>query len=439
MQTQNVNGISGGGLFFTAKSVKGKNPDMNFDQLMQMSQQVGAAEEKVQKPVEKAQKDAVAEPAKKPEKASETVTEDKADITDKPEKQVDVQETEGAKEATDVEAAERAAGIVNQVIEQVKETLNLTDEQLNMFLEQLGLAPVDLLQPENLQNLVLLANNGQDAVVLLTDANLLTQVKELTEKVETILQEAQVTPQEIVSALEQVNFEEVVEEVEVLIKEQLPEDEKAEETTTVETEKSTTIEFKADTEVKTEHSHADTKQEFTSDNNQLANQFVQNLTQAAEQIGEVTGQTDVVQMIREIADQILEKVKVTVNAETTSLEITLTPEELGKVNLTVTEQDGMLKAHFVTENELAKEAIESNLIQFKEMLNEQGLKVDSIEVMVGGFTFDKNNEAGQNAQEEKKGGNRRFFDEGEQMQVEETDQLARHFMEGGESTVNYMA
>ena len=144
-------------------------------------------------------------------------------------------------------------------------------------------------------------------------------------------------------------------------------------------------------------------------------------------------------MVREIADQILEKVKVSITAETTSLEITLTPEELGKVNLKVTDQDGMLKASFVTENELAKEAIESNLVQFKEMLNEQGLKVDSIEVMVGGFTFDKNGEAGQSAQEEKKNGNRRFFDESEQMQVEETDQLARHFMEGGESTVNYMA
>ena len=438
MQTQNVNGISGGGLFFAAKSVSGKKTDTSFDQLIQMSQQAGVAEEKIQKPVEASKKDAATEAAKKPENTSETVAEDKAGVTDKPEKQTDMQKTEDAKEATDVEAAERAVGVVNQVTEQVKETLNLTDEQLAMLLEQLGLTQMDLLKPENLQNLVLLANNGQDAVVLLTDANLLAQVKELTEQVEDILKEAQVTPEELVSALEKVDFEEVVEEAETLLKEQMPKTEQ-EEATNVETEKSTTIEFKVDTEVQTEQSHKDTKQEFTSQNDQFANQFVQNLQQAAEQLGEVTGQTDVVQVIREIADQILEKVKVTVNADTTSLEITLTPEELGKVNLTVTEQDGMLKAHFVTENELAKEAIESNLIQFKEMLNEQGLKVDSIEVMVGGFTFDKNSEAGQNAQEEKKNGNRRFFDESEQMQVEETDQLARHFMEGGESTVNYMA
>ena len=42
----------------------------------------------------------------------------------------------------------------------------------------------------------------------------------------------------------------------------------------------------------------------------------------------------------------------------------LTPEELGRVNLTIVEQDGVMKASFVTENELAKEAIESNLVQF---------------------------------------------------------------------------
>ena len=106
----------------------------------------------------------------------------------------------------------------------------------------------------------------------------------------------------------------------------------------------------------------------------------------------------------------------------------------------VTEQNGVLKATFTTENELAKEAIESNIVQFKETLNEQGLKVDSIEVMVGGFSFDKNGEAGQSGQEEKKNNHRSFMSEEELTGVkEDTDQLARHFMEGGESTVNYMA
>ena len=145
-------------------------------------------------------------------------------------------------------------------------------------------------------------------------------------------------------------------------------------------------------------------------------------------------------MIREIADQILEKVKVSVTAETTSLEIVLTPEELGRVNLTVSaERDGTMKATFVTENELAKEAIERNLVQFKETLQEQGLKVDNIEVTVGNFEFDKNGQAGESSQEEQKNGNRRFLSDEELGQKDDNDQLAKVFLEGGESTVNYMA
>ena len=191
-----------------------------------------------------------------------------------------------------------------------------------------------------------------------------------------------------------------------------------------------------DTETSSKHQETDN----STNVEQFTNQFVQNLQQTAEKIGEVNGQKDMVQMIREIAEQILEKVKVSVTAETTSLEIVLTPEELGKVNLTITaEQDGSMTARFVTENELSKEAIESNLVQFKEMLQEQGLKVDTIEVTVGNFEFDKNNQAGESSQEEKKNGNRNFRTDEELGQVDETDQLAQHFMEGGESTVNYMA
>ena len=435
MQTQQVNGVSGG-LFYTAKSPATKSTDNSFDQLIQMSQNMGAADEKAAKPVEAAKKDTGAEKLQKTEKPSESIKEEKTDVADKAEKQPDMQKAKETEQLSDTDAAEKVASVVNQVTEQVKETLNLTDEQLMMLLEQMGLTTMDLLNPENLQNLVLMANNGQDAVMLLTDANLLAQVKELTEQVQNILQENGMTAQELAGALENPEFEELVSEaMEQLNKASGTENEQA---VSENTDGSTSVEIQVERGV-TKQAEAKGDKEFNSQNDQLANQFVQNLQQAAEQLDEVSGQNNMVQMIREIADQILEKVKVSITADTTSLEITLTPEELGKVNLTVTEQDGMLKASFVTENELAKEAIESNLVQFKEMLNEQGLKVDSIEVMVGGFTFDKNGEAGQSAQEEKRNGNRRFVADEELGTKDDTDQLARHFMEGGESTVNYMA
>ena len=447
MQTQQIFGVSGGGMLYSAKSTTAKSGDVSFDQLIQMSQNAGAANEQPSKPVE-APKESAADvtKAEQPEQTAEVSSEMK-DTKAATEENTELQKTEVTEEATDVEAAERAAGLLNQVVEAVQEVLGVSEEELNQFMEELGITSVDLLNPETLQNLVLKVNSEQDAVVLLTDAQLLSTVNELTEKVEQILKEAEITPEELVTALEDPDFGAMVEEA--ITKLTSEPEEETEESTVVENnvsvETSKISEETVTVEIQTEGRETQTgeKEQSTSDSTEVDNfagQFVQNLQKAAEEIGEITGQKDVVQLIREIADQILEKLKVSVTSETTSLEIVLTPEELGKVNLTVTaDQDGMMKAKFVTENELAKEAIERNLVQFKEALQEQGLKVDTIEVTVGSFEFDRNGQTGENAQEEKKNGNRGFITDEELNQNEDADQLAKIFMEGGESTVNYMA
>lgn len=458
MQTQQVFGVSGGGMLLSAKSTKVKSGDGSFDQLIQMSQNTGAANEQTAKPAE-AKTEAAAEVAKaeQPEKSEEVSAEMKdttATAEEKPELKAD-----GTKEPDDVEAAEKVAAVLNQVADVIKEVLGLTDEELTQFMEELGITNVNLIQPEMLQELVLKANSEQDAVVLLTDAKLLSTVNELTSQVEQILQEAGITPDELLSVMNDPEFETLVEEAIAVLAETEAETENTgntEETPDEVNKESTVVESNSNTvtddskpqikvEVENEENASEhaPREKNTTDSTEVdnfSNQFVQNLQKAADQIGEVTGQNDVVQMIREIADQILERVKVSVTAETTSLEIVLTPEELGKVNLTVSaERDGTMKATFVTENELAKEAIERNLVQFKESLQEQGLKVDNIEVTVGNFEFDKNEQAGDSSKEQQKNGNRRFISDEELSSTEESDQLAKVFMEGGESTVNYMA
>ena len=445
MQTQQIFGVSGGGMMFSAKSTSVKSNDSSFDQLIQMSQNIGAESGQNSQPAEiKKTSAAVVDKAEQPEKPTEVSTEKKDNLQtaeEKPElKKADVTE-----EADAVEAAERAAGILNQVAEAVKDLLGLSDEELNQMLEQLGITNLQLIQPETLQNLVLMANSEQDAVVLLTDAELLNTVNKLTAQVEQILQEAGVTPEELMNVFEDPDFAGMVEDAIANLSKETEED-NAESTTVenvsfAETEENVERKVEIQTDKKdTDTSANDRNSEDSTEVDKAAEQFVQNLQKAAQEIGEVTGKSDMVQMIREIADQILEKIKVSVTAETTSLEIVLTPEELGKVNLTVTtDSDGVMNAKFVTENELAREAIERNLVQFKEMLQEQGLKVDNIEVTVGNFEFDRNGQTGDNTQEEHKNGNRRFISDEELGQAEDNDQLAKIFMEGGESTVNYMA
>ncbi len=445
MQTQQIFGVSGGGMVFSAKSTPVKSEGTSFDQLIQMSQNAGAANDQPARTAE-TKKDSAADVTKteqRPEKA--TVSQEKKDSLATAEEKPELTKAQVTEEADDIEAAERAAGILNQVAEAVKELLGLSDEEFSQMLEQLGITNLQLIQPETLQNLVLMANSEQDAVVLLTDAELLGTVNELTSQVEQILQEAGVTPEELLGAFEDADFAGMVEEA--LNALGTEEDEVPEETTTVENAAvdEPVQETGNKAEVHTEGKETDTSakeqgSEESTDVEYFTEHMVQNLQKAAQEISEVTGEKDIVQIIREVADQILEKIKVSVTAETTSLEIVLTPEELGKVNLTVSaDADGVMKAKFVTENELAREAIERNLVQFKETLQEQGLKVDTIEVTVGSFEFDRNGQTGENSQEEQKNGNRKFVSDEEITRTEDNDQLAKVFMEGGESTVNYMA
>lgn len=352
-------------------------------------------------------------------------------------------------EVSDEELAKRIAGLFSQVTETIQDMLGISEEELQSFMEQMGITEVDLLNPSTLQNLMLLVKD-QEPVNLLTDAQLLSDMQNLVKKVEEILVETGITKEEIATFMEQPEFkalvveakevletsEEVVEQPDMDV--EMPSEEvDSEETIEI---KETTIEFQSVVENETKTSaHQQDSKDASAQQNAFADQFLQNLQQVVEEVSEVSGKTEITTQIREIADQILEKIKITVTPEITSFDMVLTPEELGRVNLTITEQDGVMKASFVTENELAKEAIESNLIQFKEMLTEQGLKVDSIEVTVGNFEFNKNGQA-ESGQEEQKRGKRRFQTEDTMAtgRIEE-DQLAQHFMEGGESTVNYMA
>jgi len=314
MQTQQIFGVSGGGMMFSAKSASVKSNDSSFDQLIQMSQNISEENGQNSQPAEiKKSSAAAVDKAEQPEKPTEVSTEKKDNLQTAEEKP-ELKKAEVTEEADDVEAAERAAGILNQVAEAVKELLGISDEELNQMLEQLGITEIQLIQPETLQNLVLMANSEQDAVVLLTDAKLLNTVNELTSKVEQILQEAGITSEELMEAFDSPDFAGMVEEAVGKLKDSA-EDENATESTNVENKVTAQTEEKAEskTEVRAEDRNTeDSSRDRNSDNStnvdNFTEHFVQNLQKAAQEIGEITGQKDMVQMIREVADQILEKI-----------------------------------------------------------------------------------------------------------------------------------
>lgn len=83
-----------------------------------------------------------------------------------------------------------------------------------------------------------------------------------------------------------------------------------------------------------------------------------------------------------IVRQIVEQVKVQVKPDTVSMELQLNPENLGKVSLHISSKEGAVTAQLLVQNETVKAAIEGQLTILRETMQQQGIKVDAVEVAV---------------------------------------------------------
>lgn len=142
----------------------------------------------------------------------------------------------------------------------------------------------------------------------------------------------------------------------------------------------------------------DSQTEELSSNANLAQEFTkQVMTNIENAVTEITNTTETVDA-EGIMRQIVNHVKVGVSSEVTTMELQLQPENLGKLDLQVALKDGELVAEFKTENEAVKNVIEGQLIHLKETLEQQGLKVSSVEVSVEQQSLQQNMEQNQGDQ-----------------------------------------
>lgn len=80
---------------------------------------------------------------------------------------------------------------------------------------------------------------------------------------------------------------------------------------------------------------------------------------------------------------IIEGMRLVQRESRTEMSIQLQPESLGKLNLKVSVENGLVTAKLVAESHSVGRLIESSLGQLKQSLQEQGLRFDRIEVSVG--------------------------------------------------------
>lgn len=142
---------------------------------------------------------------------------------------------------------------------------------------------------------------------------------------------------------------------------------------------------------KEEHSTEDTSMEGKK-NSHFENPVLQAVEQALDSVQDISFADEIPVSGKEVIDQIVEQVRVKMNQDTTSLEMQLYPEHLGKIQINVVSKDGVMTARIVAETEAAKQAIEGGLTSLKESMEQQNLKVDAIEVMVSTTGFESGNE-----------------------------------------------
>ncbi len=85
----------------------------------------------------------------------------------------------------------------------------------------------------------------------------------------------------------------------------------------------------------------------------------------------------------EVVNQVVEKAKVILGQDKSEMVIQLKPDHLGKLELKVVTEQGIVAAKFVAENQKVKEIIESNMQLLKDSLEKQGIAIDSVSVQVG--------------------------------------------------------
>jgi flagellar hook-length control protein FliK len=173
----------------------------------------------------------------------------------------------------------------------------------------------------------------------------------------------------------------------------------------------------------------------------LIGNLAQALTDAVSQDGEISdfdGDVQAADIVRQVVDEI----KANVNDKLRSLEVRLNPENLGRVQITVTTKNGVMQASIIAENEAAKNAIEGSLNILKEAFNEQNLKVDAVEVTIANYDFFKEDNQAENKENNQKntssGGNKDAGnDDIVNEDISDAEQLEQDMMQQSGNSVSY--
>lgn len=336
-----------------------------------------------------------------------------------------VQKTEGirkAEQTTDPEQAQNVKDSVDktakdtekEVIGEIADELDVTEEEVAEAMEALGLTVMDLMDQGNMAALVTQLNGETDPMALLTDGDMFAVVTQLTDTVGEILeQNLQELSEELGMDMDEVfhmlqasmktlgNPEaEMKPGVFVEVENELPVEALEEEPGIVKENAEETgeegIMSQPEESLAAEQTAGQNKSmmDFRQESSPLVNQMFnpQNVTGGGIEPPEVPFASYM--DTNDIINQIGEYVKIHQSEGLSEMEISLNPESLGNIHLQVASREGIITAVITTQNEAVREALMVQAMTLKEELNQQGLKVEAVDVTVASHEFERNMENG---------------------------------------------
>jgi flagellar hook-length control protein FliK len=103
---------------------------------------------------------------------------------------------------------------------------------------------------------------------------------------------------------------------------------------------------------------------------------------------------------KSVVEQVVQKFAIKGTDNQNEIKIKLDPPALGTIRMNINTSGDSVKTTIIAENQAVKQAIEANLNQLKDSFTNQGMKIESFEVMVGGEPGFK-----ENRQQQSQGGN----------------------------------
>ncbi len=302
--------------------------------------------------------------------------------------------------------------VCEDIKDAIKEEFNVSDEDIKVAMELLGLTALDLLSTAKVAELIEQLT-GTDALTLITNEDMMQSFNNIinvvdeanadiagmlgvkTEEVGIVLGQNDIAPV--------VNSEDTAKQDNVKEADAKNADDNINQTVDNQESLSEVLAKKITTE-------SDGKAKNNMSESNEANNKVTYADVADNMISNITDTfadiiTEDISTVKEadIVNQVIDSVKLMASRELTSMEVMLNPEHLGSVHITVTARNGIVSAQIAAQNEQVKTALENQMVTLREQFESQGLKVDAVEITVMAHSFEASQNFGQSESERKQG------------------------------------